>query len=196
MTASEYLPDTGDLIWTDFDPTKGREQAGRRPALVVSPATFTREHRPGDRLPDYVARAAVPDQRRSTFEIADRRRNPDQPHPQHRYSGPANSLCRRRRLARNRAAGPGETQYFHHDLRVRPRPGEGRCRRRCSEPRAGNRRPATSLPSASTTHTRLTRRCLAGRWIFSGSHEHAGGAFADPVFSESNFSTYCKTTHT
>jgi hypothetical protein len=28
MTASEYLPDTGDLIWTDFDPTKGREQAG------------------------------------------------------------------------------------------------------------------------------------------------------------------------
>jgi mRNA interferase MazF len=41
MTASEYLPDTGDLIWTDFDPTKGREQAGRRPALVVSPAAFT-----------------------------------------------------------------------------------------------------------------------------------------------------------
>jgi mRNA-degrading endonuclease toxin of MazEF toxin-antitoxin module len=31
----------GDLIWTDFDPTKGREQAGRRPALVVSSAAFT-----------------------------------------------------------------------------------------------------------------------------------------------------------
>jgi mRNA interferase MazF len=42
MTASAYLPDTGDLIWTDFDPTKGREQAGRRPALVVSPAAFAR----------------------------------------------------------------------------------------------------------------------------------------------------------
>src|SRR5438270_11700932 len=41
MTASAYLPDTGDLIWTDFDQTKGREQAGRRPALVVSPAAFT-----------------------------------------------------------------------------------------------------------------------------------------------------------
>ena len=27
--------------WTQFDPTSGREQAGRRPALVVSPATFT-----------------------------------------------------------------------------------------------------------------------------------------------------------
>jgi mRNA interferase MazF len=36
-----YIPDTGDLIWTDFDPTRGREQAGRRPALVVSPAAFT-----------------------------------------------------------------------------------------------------------------------------------------------------------
>ena len=41
MTAPAYLPDTGDLIWTDFDPTKGREQAGRRPALVVSPAALT-----------------------------------------------------------------------------------------------------------------------------------------------------------
>jgi mRNA interferase MazF len=41
MTASDYLPNTGDLIWTDFDPTRGREQAGRRPALVVSPAAFT-----------------------------------------------------------------------------------------------------------------------------------------------------------
>ena len=40
MSAAEYLPDAGDLIWTDFDPTVGREQAGRRPALVVSPATF------------------------------------------------------------------------------------------------------------------------------------------------------------
>src|SRR6266478_6950676 len=42
MTASAYVPNTGDLIWTDFDPTKGREQAGRRPALVVSPTAFTK----------------------------------------------------------------------------------------------------------------------------------------------------------
>lgn len=41
MTPSAYVPDAGDLIWTDFDPTVGREQAGRRPALVVSPAAFT-----------------------------------------------------------------------------------------------------------------------------------------------------------
>ncbi|HVC56798.1 MAG TPA: type II toxin-antitoxin system PemK/MazF family toxin [Stellaceae bacterium] len=41
MTASAYVPDAGDLIWTDFDPSRGREQAGRRPALVVSPAGFT-----------------------------------------------------------------------------------------------------------------------------------------------------------
>jgi len=36
-----YVPEAGDLIWTDFDPTSGREQAGRRPALVVSSAGFT-----------------------------------------------------------------------------------------------------------------------------------------------------------
>ena len=41
MTAPAYTPNAGDLIWTDFDPTLGREQAGRRPALVVSPAAFT-----------------------------------------------------------------------------------------------------------------------------------------------------------
>jgi mRNA interferase MazF len=37
-----YLPEAGDLIWTDFDPRVGREQSGRRPALVVSPAEFYR----------------------------------------------------------------------------------------------------------------------------------------------------------
>lgn len=42
MTSPEYVPDTGDLIWTEFDPTRGREQSGRRPALVVSSALFTK----------------------------------------------------------------------------------------------------------------------------------------------------------
>ncbi|MBP2294866.1 type II toxin-antitoxin system PemK/MazF family toxin [Azospirillum rugosum] len=35
-----YEPDAGDLIWTDFDPRTGREQGGRRPALVLSPVAF------------------------------------------------------------------------------------------------------------------------------------------------------------
>ena len=39
--APAYLPDAGDLIWTDFNPPMGREQAGRRPALVVSSVAFT-----------------------------------------------------------------------------------------------------------------------------------------------------------
>jgi mRNA interferase MazF len=37
-----YIPDAGDLIWTDFDPRVGREQSGRRPALVVSSIDFNR----------------------------------------------------------------------------------------------------------------------------------------------------------
>src|SRR5271166_5946625 len=37
-----YAPEAGDLVWTDFDPRLGREQSGRRPALVVSPADFCR----------------------------------------------------------------------------------------------------------------------------------------------------------
>ncbi len=42
MTMPAYAPRTGDLIWTDFDPTKGREQAGRRAAIVVSSVAFTK----------------------------------------------------------------------------------------------------------------------------------------------------------
>lgn len=37
---SDYEPDAGDLIWTGFDPRTGREQGGRRPALVISPGAF------------------------------------------------------------------------------------------------------------------------------------------------------------
>jgi mRNA interferase MazF len=36
-----YIPDAGDLIWTDFDPALDHEQAGRRPALVISSAKFS-----------------------------------------------------------------------------------------------------------------------------------------------------------
>ena len=38
----KYEPDAGDLIWTDFDPRIGREQSGKRPALVISPLPFYR----------------------------------------------------------------------------------------------------------------------------------------------------------
>lgn len=35
-----YIPERGDLVWLSFDPQAGREQAGRRPALVLSPALY------------------------------------------------------------------------------------------------------------------------------------------------------------
>ena len=40
MVAREYVPEAGDLIWLDFTPQAGREQAGRRPAVVLSPRTY------------------------------------------------------------------------------------------------------------------------------------------------------------
>jgi mRNA interferase MazF len=45
LTNEPYEPDEGDLIWTDFDPRVGREQSGRRPALIISPAAFWRASR-------------------------------------------------------------------------------------------------------------------------------------------------------
>jgi mRNA interferase MazF len=35
-----YVPDAGDVVWLNFNPQAGHEQAGRRPALVVSPAAY------------------------------------------------------------------------------------------------------------------------------------------------------------
>ncbi|MFO3904813.1 endoribonuclease MazF [Enterobacter hormaechei] len=36
----DYIPEAGDIVWLDFDPQSGHEQAGHRPALVISPATY------------------------------------------------------------------------------------------------------------------------------------------------------------
>lgn len=35
-----YVPQRGDLVWLTFDPQAGHEQAGRRPALVLSPGAY------------------------------------------------------------------------------------------------------------------------------------------------------------
>lgn len=37
-----YVPDRGDVVWLDFNPQKGHEQAGLRPALVLSPIYYNR----------------------------------------------------------------------------------------------------------------------------------------------------------
>jgi mRNA interferase MazF len=35
-----YVPEAGDIVWLSFSPQAGREQAGRRPALVLSPRVY------------------------------------------------------------------------------------------------------------------------------------------------------------
>ena len=40
MAARGYVPDAGDVVWLEFDPQAGHEQAGHRPALVISPASY------------------------------------------------------------------------------------------------------------------------------------------------------------
>lgn len=36
----QLTPERGDIVWLEFDPQTGREQAGRRPALVLSPSAY------------------------------------------------------------------------------------------------------------------------------------------------------------
>lgn len=40
MVRKAYIPDRGDMIWISFDPSLGREQAKRRPAVVLSPRSY------------------------------------------------------------------------------------------------------------------------------------------------------------
>lgn len=35
-----YVPEAGDVVWLQFDPQGGHEQAGHRPALVLTPARY------------------------------------------------------------------------------------------------------------------------------------------------------------
>lgn len=38
-----YIPERGDAVWLDFNPQSGHEQAGRRPAVVVSPSSYNKK---------------------------------------------------------------------------------------------------------------------------------------------------------
>jgi len=38
-----HVPERGDLVWLEFNPQAGSEQAGHRPALVISPRSYNRK---------------------------------------------------------------------------------------------------------------------------------------------------------
>ncbi len=40
MSKTRFVPDRGDIVWVTFTPQAGHEQAGRRPAVVLSPASY------------------------------------------------------------------------------------------------------------------------------------------------------------
>jgi len=40
LIVKAYVPKQGDVVWLDFNPQFGHEQAGRRPALVISPESY------------------------------------------------------------------------------------------------------------------------------------------------------------
>ena len=40
MVVPPYVPESGDVVWLQFSPQAGHEQAWHRPALVISPASY------------------------------------------------------------------------------------------------------------------------------------------------------------
>lgn len=39
----KYVPERGDIVWLALDPQAGREQAGYRPVLVLSPSAYNKK---------------------------------------------------------------------------------------------------------------------------------------------------------
>lgn len=37
-----YIPDKGDIVWLNFSPQQGHEQAGMRPAIILSPKNYNK----------------------------------------------------------------------------------------------------------------------------------------------------------
>ncbi|MBN1185453.1 MAG: endoribonuclease MazF [Bacteroidales bacterium] len=40
MVDKNYIPEKGDLVWINFTPQSGHEQAGKRPAIIISPKLY------------------------------------------------------------------------------------------------------------------------------------------------------------
>jgi mRNA interferase MazF len=40
VNKEKYIPERGDIVWLSFSPTKGHEQKGRRPGLVLTSKEF------------------------------------------------------------------------------------------------------------------------------------------------------------
>lgn len=40
VKSTEYIPQRGDVVWINFNPQAGHEQAGHRPAVVLSPGMY------------------------------------------------------------------------------------------------------------------------------------------------------------
>ena len=38
--ARTYVPESGDIVWLEFDPQAGHEESGHRPAVVLSPTSY------------------------------------------------------------------------------------------------------------------------------------------------------------
>jgi mRNA interferase MazF len=43
VNSQDYIPQCGDVVWITLNPQAGHEQAGRRPAVVISPQDYNSE---------------------------------------------------------------------------------------------------------------------------------------------------------
>ena len=64
----KYIPERGDIVWINFNPTRGHEQKGKRPAIVLSPKLYNSKSNfiivtPSRWLADLVQKSILKDKR-------------------------------------------------------------------------------------------------------------------------------------
>jgi mRNA interferase MazF len=96
MVSPIYVPERGHFVWIDFNPQTGREQAGHRPALVLSVTEYNRATGLAVMCPitsrqkGYPFEVAIPDGLSITgFVLADSVKNLDWRTRPTRFAGPA-----------------------------------------------------------------------------------------------------------
>jgi mRNA interferase MazF len=95
--STTYIPETGDIIWLNFTPQTGHEQAGRRPAVVLSPQTYN--HKTGllvcvpitSQIKGYPFEVLLSSSETSGAALADQVKNLDWRSRQAQYKGKVNT---------------------------------------------------------------------------------------------------------
>jgi len=83
MVKKNYIPERGDIVWLNFNPSSGHEQQGKRPAFVISPKEYNEKVGLGlfcpitSKIKDYPFEVKIENKKINGVVLADQIKNLD-----------------------------------------------------------------------------------------------------------------------